>query len=139
MISKLILFSIRNRLLIVIAFIFVAALGVYNFQRLPIDAVPDITNVQVQINTSAEGLSTLQVEKQSGVLSLTWAASAADSDHDPAEYYMVYRASAAASGFSILDSGTPTTLIAPNDPEPVVFYSIVAANVAGTSPDVPAP
>ena len=64
MISNLIHFSIRNRLLVVLVFIFVAALGIFNFGRLPIDAVPDITNVQVQINTSAEGLSTLQVEKQ---------------------------------------------------------------------------
>ena len=55
MISNLIHFSIRNRLLVVLVFIFVAALGIYNFGRLPIDAVPDITNVQVQINTSAEG------------------------------------------------------------------------------------
>ena len=64
MLSKLIHFSVQNRFLVVLAFVFVAALGIYNFQRLPIDAVPDITNVQVQINTSSDGLSTLQVEKQ---------------------------------------------------------------------------
>jgi cobalt-zinc-cadmium resistance protein CzcA len=34
-----------------------SVLGIYNYERLPIDAVPDITNVQVQINTSAPGYS----------------------------------------------------------------------------------
>jgi cobalt-zinc-cadmium resistance protein CzcA len=42
----------------------VGALGVYNFTRLPIDAVPDITNVQVQINTPVEALSPVEVERQ---------------------------------------------------------------------------
>ena len=42
----------------------VAALGVYNYQRLPIDAVPDITNVQVQINTEAPGFSPLEAEQR---------------------------------------------------------------------------
>ncbi len=42
----------------------VALLGVYNFQQLPIDAVPDITNVQVQINTEAPGYSPLEVEQR---------------------------------------------------------------------------
>ncbi len=62
--NKLIHFSVQNRFLVVFAFVFIGALGIYNFQRLPIDAVPDITNVQVQINTNSEGLSALQVEKQ---------------------------------------------------------------------------
>ena len=39
-------------------------LGVYNFNRLPIDAVPDITNVQVQINTEAPGYSPLESEQR---------------------------------------------------------------------------
>ncbi len=42
----------------------VAVLGIYNYQRLPIDAVPDITNVQVQINTEAPGYSPLEVEQR---------------------------------------------------------------------------
>eukprot|EP01034_Spumella_vulgaris_P037744 gene37744-46573_t len=41
-----------------------AALGVYNYQRLPVDAVPDITNVQVQINTAAPGYSPLETEQR---------------------------------------------------------------------------
>ena len=42
----------------------VAALGAWNFTRLPIDAVPDITNKQVQINTAITGLSPVEIEKQ---------------------------------------------------------------------------
>ena len=41
-----------------------AALGVYNYQKLPIDAVPDITNVQVQINTEAPGYSPVETEQR---------------------------------------------------------------------------
>jgi cobalt-zinc-cadmium resistance protein CzcA len=41
-----------------------AALGLYNYQRLPIDAVPDITNVQVQINIEAPGYSPLEAEQR---------------------------------------------------------------------------
>lgn len=64
MLNSVIRHSVENRFLVVFAFVFVAIIGLYNFQHLPIDAVPDITNVQVQINTNSEGLSTLQVEKQ---------------------------------------------------------------------------
>ena len=64
MIEKLIEFSIKHRWLVVLAAIAIAALGVYNYQRLPIDAVPDITNVQVQINTGAPGYSPLEVEQR---------------------------------------------------------------------------
>ncbi len=64
MIQKLIDFSIRHRWLVLIAAIGLGALGVYNYQRLPIDAVPDITNVQVQINTAAPGYSPLEAEQR---------------------------------------------------------------------------
>ncbi|NOS99466.1 MAG: CusA/CzcA family heavy metal efflux RND transporter [Phycisphaerales bacterium] len=57
-------FSIRNRWLIVILTAVAAAVGVYSLQRLPIDAVPDITNNQVQINAVASSLSPIEVEKQ---------------------------------------------------------------------------
>ncbi len=55
MLEKIIYFSIRQRWLVLAVTLAFAALGVYNFSRLPIDAVPDITNVQVQINTEAPG------------------------------------------------------------------------------------
>ena len=50
---KLINFSIHHRFIVLIAVVSLMVLGLYNFTRLPIDAVPDITNVQVQINTQA--------------------------------------------------------------------------------------
>lgn len=42
----------------------VAAFGVYSFQKLPIDAVPDITNVQIQVNSAAPGYSPLETEQR---------------------------------------------------------------------------
>ncbi len=64
MLSKLLQFSIRHRWLVMLAAFGMAALGAYNFNRLPIDAVPDITNVQVQINTSAPGYSPFETEQR---------------------------------------------------------------------------
>ena len=64
MLDKIVGASIANRWLVVVAALVVAALGVYNFGRLPIDAVPDITNVQVQINTPVKALSPVEVEKR---------------------------------------------------------------------------
>jgi cobalt-zinc-cadmium resistance protein CzcA len=64
MLDRILSFSIQQRWLIVLAVSGMAALGIYNFGKLPIDAVPDITNVQVQINTEAPGMSPLEVEKQ---------------------------------------------------------------------------
>jgi cobalt-zinc-cadmium resistance protein CzcA len=64
MFQKLIAFAIARRWLVVLAVLALAALGVVSYQRLPIDAVPDITNVQVQINTAAQGYSPLEVEQR---------------------------------------------------------------------------
>ena len=64
MIEKVIKQSIEYRWLVLISVLAVCALGVYNFSRLSIDAVPDITNVQVQINTAAEGYPPLEVEQR---------------------------------------------------------------------------
>ena len=57
-------FSIRRRWAVLIVTFAVAGYGVYSFSRLPIDAVPDITTVQVQINTVVEGLSPEEIEQQ---------------------------------------------------------------------------
>jgi cobalt-zinc-cadmium resistance protein CzcA len=62
--DRVVRFSLEQRWLVLLAFIGLAALGVYNYLRLPIDAVPDITNVQVQINTEAQGYSPLEVESR---------------------------------------------------------------------------
>ncbi|MFG1371595.1 CusA/CzcA family heavy metal efflux RND transporter [Xanthobacter oligotrophicus] len=64
MIDAILAFSIRQRWLVVMACLAVGAVGAWNFTRLPIDAVPDITNVQVQINTSAPGFSPLETEQR---------------------------------------------------------------------------
>jgi len=62
MLNRIISFSLAHRWLVLAVALGVASLGVYNFARLPIDAVPDITNVQVQINTEARGYSPLETE-----------------------------------------------------------------------------
>lgn len=64
MFERIIRLAIENRWLVLLAVLGIAGLGIYNYQRLPIDAVPDITNVQVQINTSAPGYSPLEVEQR---------------------------------------------------------------------------
>ncbi len=64
MFERLIQFAIGQRSLVMLVVAAMAALGIYNYQQLPIDAVPDITNVQVQINTSAPGYSPLETEQR---------------------------------------------------------------------------
>jgi len=64
MLERILKFSIDHRWFVLGAVLAMAALGVYNFQRLPIDAVPDITNIQVQINTEALGFSPLETEQR---------------------------------------------------------------------------
>lgn len=64
MLEKIISLSIARRWTVLTLALVLAALGVYNFQRLNIDAVPDITNVQVQINTEAAGYSPLEAEQR---------------------------------------------------------------------------
>lgn len=63
MIDRLIAFALKQRLLIVIGVLLLVGLGVYAFKKLPIDAFPDVTNVQVQIITEAPGRSPVEVEK----------------------------------------------------------------------------
>ena len=64
MIDALLGIAIPRRGVVLFLVLLVAAAGVWNYGRLPIDAVPDITNVQVQINTSAPGYSPLEVEQR---------------------------------------------------------------------------
>ncbi len=64
MFERIIRLAIENRWLVLLTVLGMAGLGIYNYQRLPIDAVPDITNVQVQINTAAPGYSPLEVEQR---------------------------------------------------------------------------
>src|SRR3989338_4014316 len=62
--ERILKFSIQNRFLILLLTLVIAIIGAYSYQFLPIDAVPDITNVQVQINTEATGYSPLEVEQR---------------------------------------------------------------------------
>lgn len=64
MIERILRTSIHRSGFVLGAVLAMAALGVYNYQQLPIDAVPDITNVQVQINTQAAGYSPVEVEQR---------------------------------------------------------------------------
>ncbi len=64
MLDKLLKSVIAQRWIVLLVVLGMAALGIYNYQRLPIDAVPDITNVQVQINTEAAGYSPLEAEQR---------------------------------------------------------------------------
>jgi len=64
MLNRIVRFSLEQRWLIIMLAAGIALLGIYNFSRLPIDAVPDITNVQVQINTEAPGYSPLESEQR---------------------------------------------------------------------------
>lgn len=64
MINSFIRFAIQQRWLVIAATLLIAAVGVYSTLKLPIDAVPDITNIQVQINTEAPGYSPLETEQR---------------------------------------------------------------------------
>ena len=64
MFERIIRFAIEHRWLVLLASLAMAALGAFSYQKLPIDAVPDITNVQVQINTKAPGYSPLETEQR---------------------------------------------------------------------------
>jgi heavy metal efflux system protein len=64
MLEKILYFSIQRRWLVMVGVLALVLYGLYNYQSLTIDAVPDITNVQVQINTEAQGYSPLESEQQ---------------------------------------------------------------------------
>ncbi|XOV83551.1 MAG: efflux RND transporter permease subunit [bacterium] len=64
MLERIIRASIAHRWLVLLLVLAVSALGIWSYSRLPIDAVPDITNVQVQINTEAPGYSPLEAEQR---------------------------------------------------------------------------
>ena len=64
MLNRIIAASIVHRWAVMAFVVVLAGLGIWSFQRLPIDATPDITNVQVQINTEAAGYSPLESEQR---------------------------------------------------------------------------
>jgi Putative silver efflux pump len=62
--ERIIQFSIQNAIWVMLFVCTWIAVGIYSYQKLPIDAVPDITNTQVQINTQANGFTALEVEQR---------------------------------------------------------------------------
>jgi len=64
MFERILRFAIEQRWLVLLAVLGMAGVGVYSYQHLPIDAVPDITNVQVQINAAVPGASPLETEQR---------------------------------------------------------------------------
>ncbi len=64
MLKRIIHLSIAHRWAVLAIVLILGGVGVWSFQRLPIDATPDITNVQVQINTEAPGYSPLEAEQR---------------------------------------------------------------------------
>ncbi|PTQ87159.1 efflux RND transporter permease subunit [Agitococcus lubricus] len=64
MIERVLSFSLKHRYLVVMVILLLSVLGLWSLQKLPIDAVPDITNNQIQINTTLSGLSPEDMEKQ---------------------------------------------------------------------------
>ena len=64
MLERIVHYSIRHRWMVLGVVLGLAVLGAYNLNRLPIDAVPDITNVQVQVNSEAPGFSPLETEQR---------------------------------------------------------------------------
>lgn len=64
MLNRVIHWSLDHRLIVILAWAFIAVMGVLAFLRLPLDAFPDTTPVQVQVNTVAPALSPLEIERQ---------------------------------------------------------------------------
>ena len=64
MLNSIVNFAVERRWIVLVLAFLIACLGLYSAFKLPIDAVPDITNVQVQINSEAIGFSPLEVEQR---------------------------------------------------------------------------
>ena len=63
MLSALLEWSLRNRVLVIVTALLMVGIGIYNLRRLPIDALPDITTNQVQILTRAAPIGPVEVER----------------------------------------------------------------------------
>jgi len=63
MINQILTFSVRQRMLVILAAIILIGFGVLAFKQIPIDAFPDVTNVQVQVLATVGGMSPPEVEK----------------------------------------------------------------------------
>src|SRR5215475_6493477 len=64
MVSRIFDFALRQRVFVLLAVMALVIVGIWSASRLPMDAVPDITNVQVQINSSVAALAAEEIERQ---------------------------------------------------------------------------
>ena len=64
MLERFVAFGLHNRLLVVLLFILASAMGVWRLTQLPVDAFPDTSPVQVQVNTTAPALNAEETEQQ---------------------------------------------------------------------------
>src|SRR3546814_6926095 len=64
LLEKIVRFAIHHRWMMLVATLALIGVGIWSFTKLSIDATPDITNVQVQINTEATGYSPLESEQR---------------------------------------------------------------------------
>ncbi len=63
MLERLMALSLRNRLLVGLGLVLVVAVGTWSIATIPIDAFPDVTNIQVEVVSTAPGLSPLEIER----------------------------------------------------------------------------
>ena len=63
MLEKIILYSVRHKLIVLLFVVGIIFLGLYSLSKIPIGSVPDVTNNQVQILTTSRNLATEEVEK----------------------------------------------------------------------------
>src|SRR5512135_1262397 len=63
MLERLMALSLRNRLIVGLAILVIAGLGVYAVRTIPIDAFPDVTNIQVEVVSTSPGMSPLEIEQ----------------------------------------------------------------------------
>ncbi len=63
MLERLMAVSLRNRLLVGLGLVLVVGIGTWSIATIPIDAFPDVTNIQVEVVSTAPGLSPLEIER----------------------------------------------------------------------------
>ena len=63
MLERLMAFSLRNRLMVGLAVLVIMGLGAYAVRTIPIDAFPDVTNIKVEVVSTAAGMSPLEIEQ----------------------------------------------------------------------------
>src|SRR5512140_2075590 len=63
MLEKIISYSLRQKGMVVFLSLLIIACGLYSYLKLPIDAFPDVTNIQVEVISHADGLSALEIER----------------------------------------------------------------------------